>query len=304
MKPTRRVMRVPADLLVTGVRSGLMWAVSDTASTPGSRAAAGSRTPRPGPHRGPHHQQGAGCRRERPGGTRRGVSPSSPSGTGRYRDARHDEPIGAGTLVVVHPGHPHWYGADPGGWDEHFVVFDGAVFDCAGRTGALSPDRPLVHGLPVRRWAARFAAFDRPRPATLDARDAEALDLLAALLQARELVDHPRRRGPVADSGWLARSVELLEGDLAETLELSSVAAEVGLPYETWRRRFRAETGTGPYAHRAARRLSAATEMLVHTGLSVRDIAATTGFTDERHLIRRFREATGLTPRAYRDAGR
>lgn len=226
------------------------------------------------------------------------------SGTGRYRDARHDEPIGAGTLVVVHPGHPHWYGADPGGWDEHFVVFEGAVFDCAGRTGALSPDRPLVHGLPVRRWAARFAAFDRPRPATLDARDAEALDLLAALLQARELVDHPRRRGPVADSGWLARSVELLEGDLAETLELSSVAAEVGLPYETWRRRFRAETGTGPYARRAARRLSAATEMLVHTGLSVRDIAATTGFTDERHLIRRFREATGLTPRAYRDAGR
>ncbi|WP_344257114.1 AraC family transcriptional regulator [Terrabacter carboxydivorans] len=226
------------------------------------------------------------------------------AGTGRYRDARHDEPIGAGTLVVVHPGHPHWYGADPGGWDEHFVVFDGVVFECAGRTGALSPDRPLVHGLPARRWAARFAAFDRARPATVDARDAEALDLLAALLQARDLVDHPRlRRGPGAESGWLARSVELLEGDLTQTLDLSSVAAEVGLPYETWRRRFRAETGTGPYAHRAARRLSAATDLLVHTGLSVRDIAAATGFTDERHLIRRFREATGLTPRAYRDAG-
>jgi transcriptional regulator GlxA family with amidase domain len=41
--------------------------------------------------------------------------------------------------------------------------------------------------------------------------------------------------------------------------------------------------------------------MLVHTGLSVRDIAAATGFTDERHLIRRFRQRTGLTPRAFRD---
>jgi transcriptional regulator GlxA family with amidase domain len=81
------------------------------------------------------------------------------------------------------------------------------------------------------------------------------------------------------------------------------VAAEVGLPYETWRRRFRAATGTSPYAHRASRRLDAATGMLVHTGLSVRDIAAATGFTDERHLIRRFRARTGLTPRAFRDGG-
>ena len=75
----------------------------------------------------------------------------------------------------------------------------------------------------------------------------------------------------------------------------------MGMPYETWRRRFRAETGTSPYAHRAARRLAAATDLLVHTGLGVRDIAAATGFSDERHLIRRFREDTGLTPRAFRD---
>jgi AraC-like DNA-binding protein len=223
------------------------------------------------------------------------------AGSGRYRDAHLDEPITAGTLVVVHPGHPHWYGADPGGWDEYFVVFDGPVFDLAGRSGALSPDRPLVHGLPVRRWAARFAAFDRPRPRGTGARDAEAVDLLAALLEACELREHPRRPG--RSTAWLARSVELLEGDLTEPLPLPAVAAEVGLPYETWRRRFRAATGTSPYAHRASRRLDAATGMLVHTGLSVRDIAAATGFTDERHLIRRFRERTGLTPRAFRDGG-
>jgi AraC-like DNA-binding protein len=222
------------------------------------------------------------------------------SGSGRYRDARHDEPIGPGTLVVVHPGHPHWYGADAGGWDEHFVVFDGPVFDLAGRTGALPVDRPLVHGLPVRRWAARFAAFDRARPADRAAQDTEAVDLLTALLAARD-AGELARRSPVS-AGWLERSVELLEGDLTEHVDLPSVAAEVGLSYESWRRRFRAATGTSPYAHRAGRRLSAATDLLVHTGLSVRDIAAATGFTDERHLIRRFREATGVTPRAYRDA--
>jgi AraC-like DNA-binding protein len=225
------------------------------------------------------------------------------AGTGRYRDASHDEAIGAGTLVLVHPGHPHWYGADRGGWDELFVVFDGVVFELARRRGALSPARPLVHGLPVARWRHRLARFaEGVRPTDVDGRDAEALDLLATLLEAASSAT----RSPAADEGaeWLRRSLERLEADLADRLDLRDVAADVGLPYETWRRRFRAETGTSPYAHRAARRLAAATDLLVHTGLGVRDIAAATGFSDERHLIRRFREETGFTPRAFRGDSR
>ena len=234
------------------------------------------------------------------------------AGTGRYRDAVHDEPIGAGTLVVVHPGHPHWYGADRGGWDEVFVVFDGVAFELARRRGALSPDRPLVHGLPIARWRHRFAAFGEPaRPTSVEGHDAEALGLLTALLEASASATSTSTSAAVPHTprgddrrGWLGRSVELLDRDLAESLDLQAVAAEVGMAYETWRRRFRAETGTSPYAHRASRRLEAATDLLVHTGLGVRDIAAATGFSDERHLIRRFREHTGLTPRAFRDAGR
>ncbi|WP_404388003.1 helix-turn-helix domain-containing protein [Humibacillus xanthopallidus] len=222
------------------------------------------------------------------------------AGTGRYRDASHDETIGAGTLVLVHPGHPHWYGADPGGWDELFVVFDGVVFELARRRGALSPERLLLQGLPVARWRHRLAVFaERARPTDVDGRDAEALDLLAALLEAAASASRSHREPDRA--GWLDRSLDLLGADLADSLDLHGVAAEVGMPYETWRRRFRSATGTTPYAHRAARRLAAATDLLVHTGLGVRDIAAATGFSDERHLIRRFRESTGLTPRAFRD---
>ncbi len=225
------------------------------------------------------------------------------AGTGRYRDASHDETIAAGTLVLVHPGHPHWYGADQGGWDELFVVFDGVVFELARRRGALSPDRPLLHGLPVARWRHRLAHFaERTRPADVDGRDAEALDLLAALLEAASSATRSRAAHDAA--GWLRRSLERLEADLADPLDLRGVAADVAMPYETWRRRFRAETGRSPYAHRAARRLAAATDLLVHTGLGVREIAAATGFSDERHLIRRFREDTGLTPRAFRDGSR
>ncbi|MEW1954084.1 AraC family transcriptional regulator [Terrabacter sp. NPDC080008] len=226
------------------------------------------------------------------------------AGTGRYRDASHDEPMGPGTLVLVHPGHPHWYGADRGGWDELFVVFDGPVFELARRRGALSPERPLVHGLPVTRWSHRLARFvEGGRPATVEGRDGEAVALLSTLLEAIEYAVTPRRPRPADEMGWLDHSLVRLGSDLGETLDLRAVAAEVGMAYETWRRRFRAETGVSPYALRAARRLEAATELLAHTGLGVRDIAAATGFSDERHLIRRFRERTGATPSAFRDGG-
>ncbi len=221
------------------------------------------------------------------------------AGTGRYRDGAHDEAIGPGTLVVVHPGHPHWYGADQGGWDELFVVFDGVVFELARQRGALALERPLVHGLPVPGWEHRLAEIgQRSRPESTDGRDAEAVALLGLLLEAGAATAAPRTAPP----DWLTRSVARLEQDLTETLDLALLAREVGMPYETWRRRFRSETGRSPYAHRSAHRLATATDLLAHTGIGVRDIAAATGFSDERHLVRRFRERTGLTPRAFRDA--
>src|SRR3954470_19510870 len=90
------------------------------------------------------------------------------AGTGRYRDAAHDETVGPGTLIVVHPGHPHWYGADRGGWDELFVVFDGVAFEVARAREALTEERPLLHGLPVPRWRHRLGAFaERTRPSSV-----------------------------------------------------------------------------------------------------------------------------------------
>src|SRR3954453_2405353 len=66
------------------------------------------------------------------------------AGTGRYRDASHAAPIGPGTLMPVHPGHPQWFGAGRSGWYELLVVIDGVVSVLARRPAALSPPRPQV----------------------------------------------------------------------------------------------------------------------------------------------------------------
>ncbi|MBK6886987.1 MAG: AraC family ligand binding domain-containing protein [Tetrasphaera sp.] len=59
-------------------------------------------------------------------------------GTGGYRGVTGDAPLGPGSLVLVRPGEPHWYGPSPGAvWDEAYCAVTGPAFDLAARRGAL-----------------------------------------------------------------------------------------------------------------------------------------------------------------------
>jgi AraC-like DNA-binding protein len=222
-------------------------------------------------------------------------------GRGRYRDPAHDVPLEAGDLVVVVPGHPHWYGVvGPEPWDEVHLVFDGPVFDLCARQGLLDVRAPVRRLRPAAPWVDRIDAFrTRRAPRTAAGVDDEVCDVL------RLLVDVAAHGGPApVGGGWLAESQARLAADLGEPLALPDVAAAVGMPYQTWRKRFRAATGSAPARYRLLRRVDAARDLLRRTSMGTRDIAASLGFTDEHHLSRQFRRTTGRTAGEYRrDAG-
>lgn len=220
------------------------------------------------------------------------------SGTGRYRDEDHDVVLGPGDVVFVVPGHPHRYGAGRGGWDERFLAFDGPLFRLAAENGLIDIRRPVRSLGDVDRWAARFDHFRlRPAPTTPAERDAEAAMVLTLL--ADMVACEAASASGVAEH-WLDRSRRLLGADPGRPLALSEVAAAVGMPYETWRRAFKAAAGVPPARFRLDRRLAAAADLLLTTSSSVRAIADDLGFTDERHLTARFRESYGVTPATFR----
>ena len=224
-------------------------------------------------------------------------------GAGRYRDADHDVALGPGSLVLVFPGRPHWYGATgERGWDEVFLVFGGPAFDLAQRVGLLDPGRPVHQLAPVADWLGRFDRFRvRPAPRAAHARDGEVCDVLKLLVEATSV---DASDVPSAGTGWYEASCRRLEADLDRAVALADIAAAVGLPYETWRRSFRRRSGYAPAHYRLQRRLEAARSLFSDTSLSTAEVAVALGFSDERHLIRHFRTLTGLTPRQFRDRRR
>jgi AraC-like DNA-binding protein len=67
-------------------------------------------------------------------------------------------------------------------------------------------------------------------------------------------------------------------------------------------RSFRLTFGESPHAFVVRRRLELAARYMLQTEMDLSEIALRCGFSDQAHLCRRFREATGQSPAAWRRA--
>jgi AraC-like DNA-binding protein len=150
--------------------------------------------------------------------------------------------------------------------------------------------------------APAVSAFDALWTAVIGGEDAlEQEELLADFLEAASDGAHLLLAAPITPP--IARAKKLLEERFAEDVRLEQLEAEIGLSRFYLVRRFRAEVGMPPHAFQLAMRLDRA-RVLVAQGMPLADVASRCGFTDQSHLTRHFRRATGVAPGAYaRSAG-
>jgi AraC-like DNA-binding protein len=217
-----------------------------------------------------------------------------------YWDERNgSRAIGPGEGFLLFPDVRHRYrGAGPTGWDEFFLVFDGPVFDCWRAQGLISPDRPFLRLHPVSYWLARLrACLDPGGMAGRAAALRQICALQAALVEALAVTEGAAATG---DRPWLARACSALAEPGAQALPLAGLAKDLGMPFETFRKRFAAAMGMSPGAYRTARLIDEAGRLLATSTLSGRAIAERLGFSDEHYFSRRFRQLAGMTPTDFR----
>jgi AraC family transcriptional regulator len=131
-------------------------------------------------------------------------------------------------------------------------------------------------------------------------------DLLLEATAIELLYQLPWRHSAQAESGtprWLKDVVEILHAEFCQPFSLTAIAHRVGAHPVHLARAFRRCHGMtmGQYVRRL--RVDYARNALAG-GESLSDIAAQAGFSDQSHLGRVFRAATGMTPREFRLANR
>jgi AraC family transcriptional regulator len=101
---------------------------------------------------------------------------------------------------------------------------------------------------------------------------------------------------------WLRRVRDLLRARFRENLSPADVAAEVGTHPVHLASVFRKHLGcsVGDFVRNC--RVEFAASELARPGAPLADIAAEAGFADQSHFTRVFKQATGLTPAAFRRA--
>ena len=111
------------------------------------------------------------------------------------------------------------------------------------------------------------------------------------------------RRGGLAP--WqLRRATEYMTEHLAGPVLLKDVAGQTGLSPSRFGRAFKLSMGISPHRWRMNQRVLEAQEMLRDGTRSQADIALATGFAEQSHFSRVFKEVVGVPPGAWQRAHR
>jgi AraC family transcriptional regulator len=140
------------------------------------------------------------------------------------------------------------------------------------------------------RLYREFQSFDVCSPLAIEGL---VMAMLADLARARV---KDERQMPE----WLSRAVDQLHDEFRQPLNITSVAAAVGVhPFHLSRvfRQYHQET-IGEYINKL--RVQYACMELTNLETEIADVALGAGFADQSHLTRIFKRVTGMTPGAYR----
>jgi AraC family transcriptional regulator len=96
----------------------------------------------------------------------------------------------------------------------------------------------------------------------------------------------------------LRRALEYIGDNLANDLTLTTIAAEVGVSPYHLARCFKRSIGQSLHQYATEQRLERAKQLLMSGEHSIAGVAALTGFADQSHLQRHFKQRYGVTPGA------
>jgi AraC-like DNA-binding protein len=223
-------------------------------------------------------------------------------GSGWFKSAGGPkQQVESGHVILLFPGVRHSYAPSPGtGWNEHWVGFNGDMAQRLMRYRFFKRSQPVFRINDEEKFLTLFndiiETTHTNRPASQQILAALTINILALIysdLQSNRTQDEPDLK---AIQGAIARMRESAE----TSLNIPDLAREFKVNYRSFRRAFTRHTGFSPHNYLLEIRLARARTLLLHSSLSIKEIAARTGFEDSRYFCRFFHKKIGMPPGLWR----
>src|SRR5262249_11058765 len=227
----------------------------------------------------------------------------------RYDGISRVVPPPAGSILMVPAGSSAWWRWSNHSDSLHVFLEPGLVARVAAEAFDLDPGRvslPPLDGLRLPQLRAAMLAVNDEL--TADAAGgrlaAESLaNLLAVHLIRNVSAPRPpaRRMDGALPRAKLRAVVAYIEDHLDAGPSLEQMAAVAHLSAYHFARQFKAATGRPPHRYVIARRVERAQRLLQQDGdLSLAEVAASAGFSDQSQFSHHFKRVAGVTPREFR----
>lgn len=215
---------------------------------------------------------------------------------------KHEAVVNKQTVALINPAQVH--SGIPVGceqisyWSANIMqdVMTTSLTDISEKDGAAPEFRSMTVRDPGLQDHLRLFFHLLTEPAGRLEREAALMESLSHLLTRYSSGKSPSV--PRHESHLVSRAKEYLSEELSRKMSLHEVAGAVGLSRYHFLRVFKKSTGIPPHAFRTQRRIDLS-QKLLRQGMPFSQVALETGFNDQSHFSKRFKQFTGATPRQY-----
>jgi len=172
---------------------------------------------------------------------------------------------------------------------EDLYVFDDNRFTCCGGGAATDTALQLIrsmHGETVSNEAARYVFHQQLRPGNTQ--------------------QNPQDHQPLGQTipPAVAQAIKLMETHLEEVISIPEISERVGISQRQLDRLFRDIAHKTPALYYRDIRLDRARGLVTQTSMALTKVGVASGFPNQSHFCKIYRERFGLTPRQDRLEGR
>jgi AraC-like DNA-binding protein len=206
-----------------------------------------------------------------------------------------------GDIMLILPGMKHAYKPDyETGWHEHWAGFTGDHFRRLMEKGILSKERAFFHTGLSDMLMATFnniiEEISEQKPLFQMKACAGIFSILAETLSSERRKDQPNYYQRLTN--W-AKS--LMEQNVLGTIDVPSIACQIGISASRLNDMFKKYTGMTPYQYFIQIKINKAESLLGDEDISVQYAAAKLGFEDPYYFSRLFKNKTGISPSKWHD---